>query len=225
MNRSQQARAHHACCPHSFAATVLYAQGNPKGKDSELRTVRGTVIDKDENPVETAIVYLKNVRTGDIVTHLSAGDGQFRFSGLDLNVDYEIHAEREGWSVLLALDFQFRYAQGIRPHAEAGPQEEREISPACVATPEHFRLRPPHNSQSTEIRLPQQAQSRAPICSTIPLRRDRSAALCTGSRNADPRFLREDSHGDSIHPERQTANGGRQSRTCRCCGCCGTRWA
>ena len=60
--------------------------------------MRGTVVDKDEAPVETAVVYLKNVHTQDITTHLSDPDGQFRFSGLDLNVDYEIHAEREGWT-------------------------------------------------------------------------------------------------------------------------------
>jgi hypothetical protein len=48
--------------------------------------------------VETAVVYLRNARTQDIITHLSDKDGTFRFSGLDLNVDYEIHAEREGWT-------------------------------------------------------------------------------------------------------------------------------
>jgi hypothetical protein len=79
-----------------LAATVLFAQEKPKGKESELRTVRGTVVDKEESPVDTAVVYLKNVRTQDIITHLSGTDGTFRFSGLDLNVDYEIHAEREG---------------------------------------------------------------------------------------------------------------------------------
>jgi hypothetical protein len=78
------------------AATVLFAQERPKGKESELRTVRGTVVDKEEAPVETAVVYLKNVHSQDIITHLSDADGTFRFSGLDLNVDYEIHAEREG---------------------------------------------------------------------------------------------------------------------------------
>jgi hypothetical protein len=80
----------------ALAATVLFAQEKPKGKESELRTVRGTVVDKEESPVETAVVYLKNVHTQDIITHLSDTDGTFRFSGLDLNVDYEIHAEREG---------------------------------------------------------------------------------------------------------------------------------
>jgi Carboxypeptidase regulatory-like domain len=76
----------------AMAAAVLYARGIPKDKASQLRTVRGTVVDKDENPVDGAVVYLKNQRTQDIVTHLSDGEGKFRFSGLDLNVDYEIHA-------------------------------------------------------------------------------------------------------------------------------------
>jgi len=82
----------------ALATAVLFAQENPKAKESQLRAVRGTVVDKDEAPVETAVVYLKNVRSQDIITHLSDKDGTFRFSGLDLNVDYEIHAERDGMS-------------------------------------------------------------------------------------------------------------------------------
>ena len=80
----------------ALAATVLFAQEKPNGKESELRTVRGTVVDKAEGPVETAVVYLKNAHTQDIITHLSDSDGTFRFSGLDLNIDYEIHAEKDG---------------------------------------------------------------------------------------------------------------------------------
>ncbi|HEV7966336.1 MAG TPA: carboxypeptidase-like regulatory domain-containing protein [Candidatus Acidoferrales bacterium] len=80
----------------ALAVTMLFAQEKPKGKESELRTVRGTVVDKEEAPVETAVVYLKNVHTQDIITHLTDAEGTFRFSGLDLNVDYEIHAEKEG---------------------------------------------------------------------------------------------------------------------------------
>ena len=82
----------------ALAATILLAQEKPKGKESELRTVRGTVVDKDESPADTAVVYLKNAHSQDIITHLSDKDGTFRFSGLELNVDYEIHAEREGLS-------------------------------------------------------------------------------------------------------------------------------
>jgi hypothetical protein len=79
----------------ALASMVLPAQNN-KQKESELRTVRGTVVDKEETPVDTAVVYLKNAHSQDIITHLSGSDGTFRFSGLDINVDYEIHAEKEG---------------------------------------------------------------------------------------------------------------------------------
>lgn len=79
-----------------LAAAGLFGQGNPKSKEPQLRTVRGTVVDKDERPNDGAVVYLKNTRTQDVITHLSDADGTFRFSGLDLNVDYEIHAEHEG---------------------------------------------------------------------------------------------------------------------------------
>jgi hypothetical protein len=82
----------------SLAATVVLAQGNPKAKESQLRTVRGTVVDNAETPSDTAVVYLKNTRTQDVITHLSDSDGTFRFSGLDLNVDYDIHAEKDGWT-------------------------------------------------------------------------------------------------------------------------------
>jgi hypothetical protein len=77
------------------SAVTLFAQGK---HEPELRTVRGTVVDKQETPVESAVVYLKNARTQDITTHISDKEGTFRFSGLDLNADYEIHAEHEGWT-------------------------------------------------------------------------------------------------------------------------------
>lgn len=80
----------------ALTAAAVFAQG--KGHESELRTVRGTVVDKQETPVDSAVVYLKNVRTQDITTHITDKEGEFRFSGLDLNADYEIHAEHEGWT-------------------------------------------------------------------------------------------------------------------------------
>jgi hypothetical protein len=64
-------------------------------QQSELRTVRGAVLDKAENPVASAVVYLKNVRTLAVKTYISDRSGEYRFSGLDPNVDYEVHAESE----------------------------------------------------------------------------------------------------------------------------------
>lgn len=76
-------------------ATGLLAQDKKDKREAQLRTVRGTVTDRDENPVAAAIVYLKNMKSQTVRTYIADDDGKYRFSGLDPNVDYEIHAEHE----------------------------------------------------------------------------------------------------------------------------------
>lgn len=41
----------------------------------------------------SGVVYLKNVKTQGVKTYIADDSGSYRFSGLDPNVDYEIHAE------------------------------------------------------------------------------------------------------------------------------------
>jgi hypothetical protein len=62
----------------------------------QLRTVRGSVLDKQENPVAAAVVYLENRKTKVIRTLITDDHGEYRFTGLDPNVDFEIHAELNG---------------------------------------------------------------------------------------------------------------------------------
>ena len=69
--------------------------GSARAQSSELRAVRGSVIDKSDSPVNGAVVYLKNARTTAVKTYISSEDGQYRFTGLDPNVDYELHAEHD----------------------------------------------------------------------------------------------------------------------------------
>jgi hypothetical protein len=64
-----------------------------KRAEAQLRTVHGGVIDKDENPVPSSVVYLKNLKSQAVKTYIADDSGNYRFSGLDPNVDYEIHAE------------------------------------------------------------------------------------------------------------------------------------
>ena len=78
-----------------FVFVSAFAAGAQKKGDLQLRVVRGTVLDKDENPAPSAIVYLKNVKSQAVKTYISDDKGQYRFSGLDPNVDYEIHAEQK----------------------------------------------------------------------------------------------------------------------------------
>jgi len=80
-----------------LATLVMFALvGIPAvAQQSELRTVRGAVLDRAENPISSAVVYLKNVRTLAVKTYISDKSGEYRFSGLDPNVDYEVHAETD----------------------------------------------------------------------------------------------------------------------------------
>jgi hypothetical protein len=76
-------------------AFAAFSWAQSEKRDSQLRTVHGTVTDRAENPVPGSIIYLKNVKTLTVVTHIADDEGKYRFSGLDPNVDYEIHAEKE----------------------------------------------------------------------------------------------------------------------------------
>ena len=61
-----------------------------------MKTLHGVVIDRNENPVPASVVYLKNVKSQAVKTYIADETGTYRFSGLDPNVDYEIHAEHDG---------------------------------------------------------------------------------------------------------------------------------
>jgi protocatechuate 3,4-dioxygenase beta subunit len=75
------------------AGLVLGASAQEKRREAQLRTVRGTVLDKEENPIAGGVVFLKNLRTQNVRSQYSDDEGKYRFSGLDPNVDYEVHAE------------------------------------------------------------------------------------------------------------------------------------
>jgi len=73
------------------------AVGQDAKHEAQLRTVRGVVADKSsENPVPSAVVFLRNTRTNAVRSYIANEEGEYRFSGLDPNVDYEIHAEKDG---------------------------------------------------------------------------------------------------------------------------------
>jgi len=65
-------------------------------KEPVLKTVHGLVMDKAENALPEAIVYLKNLQNNSVKTSFADDQGNYHFSGLDPNTDYEIHAEFKG---------------------------------------------------------------------------------------------------------------------------------
>lgn len=76
-----------------FAAFAATAQAK---HDSQLKTVRGVVVDKGDTAVPAAVVFLKNTRTNQVRSYIADNEGNYRFSGLDPNADYELHAEKDG---------------------------------------------------------------------------------------------------------------------------------
>jgi len=82
-----------------FTIVALFAaaaEAQDKKRETQLRTVRGVVMDKSESPVSGSVVFLKNTRTNSVRSNYTDDTGGYRFSGLDPNADYEVHAEKDG---------------------------------------------------------------------------------------------------------------------------------
>jgi len=60
------------------------------------RTVSGTVLNPDSQPVSGATVFLKNQKTKSIRSYTSTADGHFHFAQIDMADDYDLWAEKDG---------------------------------------------------------------------------------------------------------------------------------
>ena len=82
-----------------FSASTSQAQFPWPKKNNDKnapKNLTGQVVDKEGKGLAEAIVYLKDKRTLEMKTHISDERGNYRFSGLDPNTDYEVHAELKG---------------------------------------------------------------------------------------------------------------------------------
>lgn len=78
----------------------LAAVATPFPKDKEKATtgrlLTGKVLDRHDNPVPDAVVYLTNVRTRAVKTYIVGPDGAYHFPELSPNIDYEVYAQYKG---------------------------------------------------------------------------------------------------------------------------------
>jgi hypothetical protein len=58
--------------------------------------VSGTVLGESSEPVVGATVFLKNLKTKTIRSYTSTADGHFHFAQIDMSVDYDLWAEKDG---------------------------------------------------------------------------------------------------------------------------------
>lgn len=76
-------------------STCLMATAQPaadKKDKPQGRLLYGKVLDQQDNPVVSSVVYLTNMRTHEVKTYIVSQDGTYRFPGLT-NVDYEVYAQ------------------------------------------------------------------------------------------------------------------------------------
>ncbi len=96
-------RLFHGQSPRNFlytglvlSLTVLAAYASPDKKDKQQgRLLYGKVLDRQDNPVSDAVVYLTNMRTHAVKSYIVGQEGTYRFPGLS-NVDYEVYAQHNG---------------------------------------------------------------------------------------------------------------------------------
>jgi hypothetical protein len=68
-----------------------------KDKDtSPGRLLTGKVLDKQDNAIPDAVVYVTDTRTRAVKTFIVSNDGLYRFPALAANVDYEVYAQFNG---------------------------------------------------------------------------------------------------------------------------------
>ena len=60
------------------------------------RQLTGKVLDRQDNPLPSAVVYLTDTRTRAVKTYIVSKDGLYRFTAMSQNVDYEVYAQFNG---------------------------------------------------------------------------------------------------------------------------------
>ena len=76
------------------AAASAYAKDKDKSATGRLLT--GKVLDRHDNPLPDAVVYLSNTRTRAVKSYIVGPDGAYHFPELSPNIDYEVYAQYKG---------------------------------------------------------------------------------------------------------------------------------
>jgi len=81
-----------------LASTLFAAAAPAKDKEGTTpgRLLSGRVIDREDNPVVNAIVYVTDTRSRAVKTYIVGPDGNYRFPALSASVDYEVYAQFNG---------------------------------------------------------------------------------------------------------------------------------
>jgi protocatechuate 3,4-dioxygenase beta subunit len=76
--------------------SVISGQFALAAEQPTTRTLTGQVTNTKDAPLPDAVVYLKNTKTLAVRTFITDKGGNYRFTSLSPNVDYEVYAEQNG---------------------------------------------------------------------------------------------------------------------------------
>ena len=77
-------------------AATLPGQNKKEKDDPTVRSLQGQVVDPDDKPAAGAVVQLKDTRTLQVRSFIAQANGEYRFSGLRADTDYEVKADFNG---------------------------------------------------------------------------------------------------------------------------------
>jgi hypothetical protein len=69
-----------------------------KNEDNTTRSLEGRVTDSANQPIDQAVVQLKNTKTLQIRSFITLADGGYHFAGLQTDVEYAVKATHAGAS-------------------------------------------------------------------------------------------------------------------------------
>src|SRR5215472_4452253 len=94
MNRHRSVISAISICCLFVVVSCALANAAPDKKDKSAgRLLFGKVLDRQDNPLPDAVVYVTNTRTRAIKTYIVGKDGAFRFPALTTAVDYQVYAQ------------------------------------------------------------------------------------------------------------------------------------
>ena len=81
-----------------FVACLARISGNTKqvAAQTTQRSVQGRVVNQNDVPIRSAIVYLSDQHTLTVESYITQEDGAYRFEQLSPNDDYKLWAKADG---------------------------------------------------------------------------------------------------------------------------------
>ena len=76
--------------------TSISALAKEKEGATPGRLLSGRVVDKEDNVLPNAVVYITDTRSRAVKTFIVGQDGAYRFPALSASVDYEVYAQFNG---------------------------------------------------------------------------------------------------------------------------------